>query len=276
MAEFESDLEAAGKLFKKVKASAHVGKSRREKRRRQPKVLSEAEKDRQRQTDRIIGEMKGLGIGASELVIPFRDPDSGDWSFVEPIRPFPLAREHRWTAELPMFEKAKQSSIDAILKLVAQTGALQCSGDVQSETIEQTLFKIRAGLIKENDSAIPQLVAYAQKIGLGRSIAGRIDDALHDAERRKNDGTPLPDLNQFRLRLALCWTGFLFWLMSDDNIAAFIAANNLVPGPLIVNPSTVTKARRELGLIKSDRLLVKAVGRKFHWTFIEGYPPSGE
>jgi hypothetical protein len=129
-------------------------------------------------------------------------------------------------------------------------------------------------LIPPDDPRIAQLVNYAQKIGKGRTIHRRIDDALHDAERRKHIGEMLPDLNTFRLTLAVFWTGFLFWLMSDDNIAAFMHSHRIVPPAFICSPSSITKAKKELGLVKAKRLLVKAVGPNFHWTLVNGYPPG--
>jgi len=192
----------------------------------------------------------------------------------EAIRVQPLAREHKWTAQVPLFTEAKQSSIDAIIQLTAETQALRCSYNVESPRIEQTLFQIRAGLISSNDVRIAQLVRYAQKIGKGCEIHSQIDAALHDAERRKNDGTPLPDLNTFRLTIAGLWTGFLFWLMSDENIVNFMATNALAPESFKYNRATITKAKNQLGLVKSKRLLVKSVGRNFQWNFVPGYPPT--
>jgi len=242
---------------------------------RQPKKKrSHKLKDaREIQAEAIVAEMKGLDIGRTELPI-VKKTASGELCVLEPIQVQRLAHEHKWTAQLPLFTEAKQSSIDAIIRLTAETQALRCSYNVDSPRIEQTLFQIRAGLIALDDVRIAQLVRYAQKIGKGREIHRQIDAALHDAERRKNDGTPSPDLNRFRLTIAYLWTGFLFWLMSDENIVNFMATNALAPRSFNYNRATVTKARNQLGLVKSKRLLVKSVGRKFQWIFVAGYPPT--
>lgn len=263
MSEFEGDLEAAGRLFKAAKKVTQKKK----------RCSKQAEK-RPSNVQPIVAEMKAIGLGTSELDLAFRPLGSEQWLVAKNYEPFPLARELQWTAKLPLFQQARQSSIDAMMYVHAQTQALRCSFNAESAHIEQTLFQIRAGLILSNSPRIVQLVAYAQKVGKGRTIHRKIDDALRDAERRKDPGVMLSDLNIFRFTLAVFWTGFLFWLMSDDNIARFVHSNRLVPAKFACNPSSITKARQELRLVKSKRLLVKAVGPNFHWTFTPGYPPN--
>lgn len=263
---YEGDLEAAGKM---VKAAL----TKKPPKKRKKRTGNSANK---KPVDEIVAEMKGLGIGTSDLSIVYQPIGSSEMVEVPPMSVFSLARELKWTANLAGFQEAKQSGIDAIMRLHAETQGLCCSFNAESPNIEQTLFQIRAGIIGSGDSRITQLVSYAQSIGKGRIIHRRIDDALHDAERRKNDGTCLPDLNKFRLTVAVFWTGFLFWLMSDDNIAAFMHANGMVEPSFICNPSSITKIRKQLRLIKSSRLLVKAVGPNFHWTFASGYPSKDQ
>jgi hypothetical protein len=262
---YEGDLEAAGTMIKAALKSKSPKKRKRRKK-------SAGRPTSNKISDAIIAEMKSLGIGVTNLPFAFKGIGSSEYHIVEPIRLQPLTREHRWTADLPGFEEAQLSARNAIMFLVAQTEAMRCSFEADSAYIEQLLFSIRAGLIGPADNRIIELIRHAQQIGKGRTIYRGIDAALHDAERRKRKGTVLFDLNTFRLTLAYFWIGFLFWLMSDGNIAAFIA--NL-DSSLKCDPSSVTKARKDLRLIKSERLLVKAVGKNFHWTFVSGYPPPG-
>jgi hypothetical protein len=141
MAEFEGDLEAVGKLVKAAMTSRQPKKGKR----------SRKFKDaRQIQADAIVAEMKGLDIGRTELPI-VKKTASGELCVLEPIQVQRLAHEHKWTAQLPLFTEAKQSSIDAIIRLTAETQALRCSYNVDSPRIEQTLFQIRAGLISLDD-----------------------------------------------------------------------------------------------------------------------------
>lgn len=266
MSEFEGDLEALGKLLRKVKQ-----KPKKANKKQSSKQPSSTKVDPK--TQPIVAEMKALGVG-SNLCIAYKPIDSTLYQEVPPINVRPVLKEHRWTEKLSGFEEAKQSAVEGILHLLAQTKALQCSFNTDSAHIEQTLFQIRAGVIGPNDPGIDRLTAYARQRGKGREIHKRIDDALHDAERRKHSGETLSDLNTFRLTLCIFWTCFLFWLMSDDNIARFMAANKLVAEGFVCNPSTITKARAELQLVKSKRPIVKAVGPNFHWTFVEGYPPT--
>ena len=266
--------ESERSLVKAIK-KAPLTPTKKKKKKKRSSVSDSLPRPQDVQTDGILDEMKGLGLGGS-LAIAFGDPTSGELCVVKPIEPFPLARELRWTSQLPLFEEAKQSAINAVLRLTAQTQALRCSFNAESPHIEQTLFQIRTGLIPLDDPRIPLLVSYAQEIGKGRTIHGRIDDAMHDSERRKNSGKALPDLNAFRRNLAFFWTGLLFWLMSDDKIATFMAAHTLAPEGFICSRSTVTRARNDLGLIKSKRPLVKGVGKNYRWFFVHGYPPTVE
>lgn len=271
MAEFEGDLEAVGRLIKLVKNSP-----RRKRTSKKCSKREERARDSDGKVEGILAELKQIGISADGVAIAFNDSDSGSLNIVGPPEPLGLARELKWTAHLPLFEEARQSSINASLRLLEGTQALQCSYEAESPQIEQTLFQIRAGLITANDPRLAQLVAYAQKIGSGSVIFRRINDALHDAGRRKGNGSLLADISQFRLTIACLWTGFLLWLMSDNNIATFMAANALAPEGSVCSPSVVTKARNELGLVKSRQLLVKAVGKNFQWFFVKGYPPAAE
>jgi hypothetical protein len=228
-------------------------------------------------TEAIVAEMKGLGIGTSDFPIVLSPIGSDIIAAVENIKPQRVPKELEWTIGLERYEQAYRSAVDALVRLAAETQALRCSFNAESPRIEQALFSIKAGLINEKHPYIPQLVAYAQSIGEGRTIHPRIAGAFHAADRNSdNDGTMFPDLNKFRVTLSLFWTGFVFWQMSDRNITKFMLEHNLFPAGFKANRSTITEARKQLGLRKGPQQVVKSVGPNFQWFFKDGYPTQQE
>lgn len=231
----------------------------------------------QLRADAIVKET--AQIAANGSVLPgYYDSPSGEYKPVPQLSVPGPPVEYAWTRTLPGYEAAWRSAVSAMHLLLAATQAAAAGYNSETAQLDVLLFKIRAGRIKRDDPRIQEAIKTADEYGFSGNIRERIAEELHNAEKRvpkeycdQGTGNLFYDLNRFRLALARCWVGALFWLMPDRLIADYLLSQK---GVLPTTRQAISQAVFQMGLHKHKPPTVKSLGRGFQLTFIEGYPPK--
>jgi hypothetical protein len=185
-----------------------------------------------------------------------------------------------WTKSLEGYKDARLSAADALLRLFVATDAARAGFECEHPTIDVFLFKIGAGLIKSDSPEINDMLEHAQSVGKAdyfiKQLAIKFDNAKKRVVRKYGEfeisGTCVSDLNYFRTMLTSGWIKWGFWLMSDETIASVVNTAKLKPAGC--NRQTITKAVKELGLLKHQETIVKGIGENSVFIFEDGYPPK--
>jgi len=193
-----------------------------------------------------------------------------------------------WTRGLEGYEAARLSAANALVRLQAETDAMQAGFESASPKLDSTLYRLGAGIIDANDPEVVDAFTLAQRLGKGADFAKRLAAKVQNASKRvplvypapdgeRLDGTEAADANPFRVFLAMKWLSVAFWLMSDETISRVLSALKLPPRPnsptAICNRQTVTGAVKEMGLVKHAETLVKGIGAKGVFILKDGYLP---
>jgi hypothetical protein len=191
-----------------------------------------------------------------------------------------------WTRGLAGYEKARLSAVEALLRMQAETKAMQAGSDSEDTILDNALYKVGAGIIDGDHPEILHAFAHAQSIRAGADFIKSLAAKVVNAEKRvplsyqgvRLDGTYACDINPFRACLAKWWLSAGFWLMPDRLIASVLSSLEIKARPncdqVVCNRQTVTRAIKEMGLTKPAGIGIERIGEKSVLIFKSGYQPQ--
>jgi hypothetical protein len=220
--------------------------------------MKKAQSKKAEVVERIVNELIAMGVCAVfERLI--RDPH----------------QKLSWTKSLERYEDARLSAVNALLRLWAATKAAHAGFESEHSKIDVLLFKVGAGLIKSDSPEISDMLEYAQSVGKAdyfiKELAVKLQNAKKRVVRQYGDFV-CSDLNRFRATIVLLWMESGLWLMSDETIASVVTTKGWKP--LGCNRQTITRAVKELQLLKHRETVIKGIGEKGLFIFKDGYPPK--